>query len=235
MRILIVEDDGDLAELMALNLEAQGYTVDVCREGDDGLRMMRERAHDLVLLDRMLPRLDGLAVLQAARREKINTPVLMVTALGSLAQKVEGLDGGADDYIEKPFALDELLARVRAMSRRPRGIMQPDAVSHGDVRLETIDKRLIFREQQCSLSKRETDLLEILLKNVGKTIPRATLFAYVWGADAPVENGNLDNYIHYVRDRLREVGCGLAVHTVRGVGYRMEEQGNKGIKGNGNV
>lgn len=223
MRILIIEDDKDLCALMALNLEGEGYTVDTCQEGDDGLRIMRERAHDLVLLDRMLPRLDGLTLLKTARQEGISTPVLIITALGSLPQVVEGLDCGADDYLEKPFAVDELLARIRAICRRPRGIELADVVTCKSTRLDLGNKRLVHGSKSTALSKRESDLLEILMKNFGKTLPRSTIFSYVWGAHAEVEDGNLDNYIHYARCRLSEAESSLVIKTIRGVGYRMED------------
>lgn len=223
MRILMIEDDLDLCQLMALNLTQQGYTVDQCHEGDDGLRWMREQAHDLVLLDRMLPRLDGLTLLKTARAEGINVPVLMVTALGALPDRVEGLDTGADDYIVKPFALDELLARVRALKRRPKGFEATDTLVHGSLRLEPSEGLLWNGRRRCSLSKRECDLMELLLKNVGKALPRSTIFSYVWGPGAVVEEGNLDNYIHFIRDRLREVESSLVIKTIRGVGYRLED------------
>ena len=222
MRILIIEDDADLCALMAANLREQGDTVDVCHEGDDGLRWMRERAHDLVLLDRMLPRLDGTTLLKTARREGIVTPVLMVTALGAVGDRVEGLDSGADDYIVKPFAVDELLARVRALKRRPREFQLADSVTLDSLRLEPSEKTLYSGERKCSLSSRETALLELLMRNLGKSIPRATIFSYVWGPDAQVEDGNLDNYIHFVRDRLKEVGCGYGLATILGGGNRFE-------------
>ena len=224
MRILIIEDDQDLSEVVAFALEAEGYTVDCCAEGDDGLRWMRERAHDLVLLDRMLPRLDGAALLRRARAEGIVTPVLMVTALGAVEDRVEGLDTGADDYIVKPFAMKELLARIRAMGRRPRAWETGAGIVHGDTAFDPVAKTLRQGDKRCTLSRREADLLEILLKNVGKTIPRATLLARVWGPDAEVEEGNLENYVHFLRRRLRSLECPLELVTMRGVGYALEDR-----------
>lgn len=223
MRILMIEDDIDLCEVVSYTLEAEGYTVDVCNEGDDGLRWMRERAHDLVLLDRMLPRLDGVTLLKKAREEGVATPVLMVTALGGLDQKVEGLDLGADDYIVKPFAIKELSARIRAIIRRPREWEAGAVLRHGDTVFDPAGKILEHKEAHCSLSRRESDLLEMLFRNIGKAIPRATLLARVWGPDAPVEEGNLENYIHFLRRRLKSVNSGLRLTTVRGVGYLLEE------------
>lgn len=223
MRILLIEDDEKLCEAVSFALTADGYTVDACREGDDGLRWMRERAHDLVLLDRMLPKLDGVSLLKKARAEGIGTPVLLVTALGGVGERVEGLDAGADDYLVNPFAIEELRARVRAMCRRPRGWEQSGTLSYAGVDFDPMQKLLRGREGECSLSKRESDLLETFFKNPGQTLPRGVLLARVWGPDAGVEEGNLDNYIHFLRRRLRSVGSGLQIATVRGVGYRLEE------------
>lgn len=223
MRILMIEDDLRLCEAVSFALEAEGYTVDVCGEGDDGLRWLRERAHDLVLLDRMLPRMSGTAILKKAREEGIATPVLMITALGKIEERVEGLDSGADDYIVKPFDIQELLARIRAMCRRPRNWEAPGVITYKSLTLDPMRKSLVNGAEACSLSKRESDLLEILLKNAGKPIPRSTLLTHVWGPDAPVEEGNLENYVHFLRRRLKSVHSELALTTIRGVGYLLED------------
>lgn len=222
MRILVVEDNLSLQEMIVRALEGQGFLVDACDEGDDGLRLMLGKTHDLVLLDRMLPRMDGLTLLRRAREEGVQTPVLMMTALGEMPQVVEGLDGGADDYIVKPFALEVLLARVRALVRRPRGIEGPGTVAWGAVSLELGKKELCCNGKCSSLSTRETSLLELFLRNPETTLTRSSIFGYVWGSDAPVEEANLDNYIHFVRQRLREIGASIQITTVRGVGYRLE-------------
>lgn len=222
MRILIIEDDEKLCEAVCYHLQREDYTVDTCHEGDDGLRWMLQRAHDLVLLDRMLPGIDGLTVLRRAREQGVQTPVLLVTALGSVGERVAGLDAGADDYLVKPFATEELLARVRAMCRRPRKIEAAFALQFGDVSFDAALKVLEGPEDSCTLSGREAALMEFFLKNHGQTIPRALLLSRVWGPDAPVEDGNLDNYIHFLRRRLSSVGSTLSIRTARGVGYRLE-------------
>ena len=222
MRILMIEDDEALCEAVSYRLEREGFGVDVCHDGDDGLRWMRQQAHDLVLLDRMLPVMDGLEVLRRARGEGLETPVLMMTALGEVGQRVEGLDCGADDYLVKPFALEELLARIRAMGRRPRKWEAADGLKVGDVAFGGAKKSLEGAAGRCGLSRREADLLEVLLKNPGQTLPRGLLLSRVWGPDAGVEEGNLDNYIHFLRRRLRSVGSSLSIQTVLGVGYRLE-------------
>ena len=224
MRILLIEDDRRLAESVKFQLEKEGFTVDHCEAGDDGLQLALEQAHDLILLDRMLPGLDGVAVLRELRSKKVVTPVVLLTALGELGDKIQGLDAGADDYLVKPFAFGELLARIRSNSRRPQTWEQSDSLHFEDLRFFPSEKRLEGPAGSCELSKREADLLESFLKNPGQTLPRATLLLRVWGPDAEVEDGNLDNYIHFLRRRLRALKSGLRLATVRGVGYRLEKE-----------
>lgn len=222
MRILMVEDDPGLCEAVSFQLEQKGVTVDVCHDGEDGLHWARQQAYDLILLDRMLPGLDGLSVLRSLRQEGIVTPVVLVTALGEVSQRVEGLDAGADDYLVKPFAAEELMARIRAMSRRPRQWESSQIIRLGDVVFDREQKTLEKEGQSCTLSRRESELMEMLLKNPGQILPRGLLLSRVWGPEAEVEEGNLDNYIHFLRRRLRSVGSALEIRTVRGVGYQLE-------------
>ena len=222
MRILMVEDDPGLCEAVSFQLEQKGVTVDVCQDGEDGLHWARQQAYDLILLDRMLPGLDGLSVLLSLRQEGIVTPVVLVTALGEVSQRVEGLDAGADDYLVKPFAAEELMARIRAMSRRPRQWESSQIIRLGDVVFDREQKTLEKEGQSCTLSRRESELMEMLLKNPSQILPRGLLLSRVWGPEAEVEEGNLDNYIHFLRRRLRSVGSTLEIRTVRGVGYQLE-------------
>lgn len=222
MRILVVEDDQDLALAIKTRLEQEGYAVDLCQDGEEGLYYMRERIHDLVLLDRMLPEMDGISALRQARREKIGTPVILLTALGTLKDRVTGLDCGADDYLVKPFAFQELLARIRSILRRPAVWEDPQSLSLGDITFQVREGRLSRGEKECTLSKREGALLEIFLRNPGQVLTRSTLLLRVWGLDSDVEEGNLDNYIHFLRRRLRAVGSSLSLKTVRGTGYYLE-------------
>lgn len=223
MRILIIEDDEKLCEAMRFALEREGYTVDVCHDGDNGFRWAREQAHDLILLDRMLPSADGVELLKRLRAQGHTAPVLLVTALSGIGQRVEGLDAGADDYLVKPFAVEELLARVRAMQRRPRQWESARVLQVGDAAFDAAQKTLTGPGGGCSLSKREAALMEILLANHGQTLPRSMLLTRVWGPDAEVEDGNLDNYIHFLRRRLKAAGSTVSIRTVRGVGYQLED------------
>lgn len=222
MRVLLVEDDRLLAESLKFQIEKEGLTLDVCYTGDDGLHYMTETAYDLVLLDRLLPGLDGLTLLREARGRGVETPVILLTALGELGDKIDGLDAGADDYIVKPFEFGELMARMRSVSRRPRGLERDQGVQAGDMTLFPEEKRLRGPGGECFLSKRENGLMELLMRSPGAVLTRQVMLSRVWGPDAEVEEGNLDNYIHFLRRRLRTVKSCCQIATVRGVGYRME-------------
>ncbi len=223
MRILLVEDDKRLAESVKYQLEKEGFTADICETGDDGMQWILEGACDLVLLDRMLPGMDGLTLLKTIRQKGINLPVILLTALGELEDKIQGLDAGADDYLVKPFAFGELMARIRSVSRRPSAWKQSKSLSYGDLTLTPGQKQLKGPAGICELSKREADLFEVFLKNPAQTLPRGTLLLRVWGPEAEVEEGNLDNYIHFLRRRLCMLESTLRIVTARGIGYRLEE------------
>ena len=222
MRILMVEYDQALCAAVDIHLRQQGYTVDYAHTGEDGLHFALQNAYDLILMDRMLPELDGLEAVRTLRSRGFSTPVLMLTALDGVPDRVDGLDAGADDYLAKPFAAEELLARIRALSRRPRQWESTSRLSAGDLELDTELAALRGPAGACSLSRREKQLLELFLRNAGQTLTRELLLSRVWGPDAPVEDGNLDNYIHFLRRRLRTVGSAVRLATVRSVGYRLE-------------
>lgn len=222
MRILMIEDDVDLCSAVDIHLKKEGHIVDFAHAGDDGLHFALQNAYDLILLDRMLPGLDGVGVVARLRKEGLTTPVLMITALGGISDRVDGLDAGADDYLAKPFATEELLARIRALSRRPVQWESTRRLTVGDLELDTELCALRGPGSACSLSKREGQLLELFLRNSSQTMTRELLLARVWGPDAPVEDGNLDNYIHFLRRRLAATGSAVKIVTARGVGYRLE-------------
>ncbi len=195
MRILLVEDDEKLNQSLAFQLEAEGFMTDSCRDGEEALYYIGEHIHDLILLDRMLPGLSGTQVLQRMREDGNQTPVILITALGTLDDKVTGLDLGADDYLVKPFAFEELMARIRCVTRRPRKLQLSEQLSLGNITYQTKEKLLTGPEKSCSVSGREGALLETFLRSPGQTLSRTVLLTKVWGMDSDVENGNLDNYI----------------------------------------
>lgn len=223
MRILMIEDDKNLCTSVKYQLEKEGFTVDVSHDGEEGLALIMEQAHSLVLLDRMLPSMDGLTVLTLARARGIRVPVILVTALGELSDRVFGLDIGADDYIVKPFAFEELMARIRCLLRRPATYTNEKLYAFGDLTYDSEQRILSKKTLSCSLSRREGDLIELFLRNPNQTLPRLLILSRVWGPAAEVEDGNLDNYIYFLRRRLKTVQSTLSIKAVRGVGYRLED------------
>ncbi len=222
MRILIVEDNMELCGAVKFHLEQEGYTVDTCYNGEDGLYFIKQEAYDLILLDRLLPQLNGMDVLAGTRAAGITAPVIIITALDGIGDRIDGLDAGADDYIVKPFDINELLARIRAVSRRPAQWKSTQNIKLNDIELDLMRCTLKGPANKCTLSKKESELLEIFMRNQRNIIPRSVLLSRVWGPDAPVEDGNLDNYVHFLRKRLKFVGSGLFIKTARGIGYSME-------------
>lgn len=223
MKILLVEDERTLHQTLRFQLEKEGFETDGCYDGEEALYYLSESLYDLIILDRMLPGADGLSVLKKIRQDGIHVPVLLLTALGTVSNRIEGLNGGADDYLVKPFDFEELLARIRCLLRRPAQIMPPSTITLGDLTLLSAENRLTGPAGSCSLSQREGSLLTALLGNPGKVLSRQAILNRVWGLDNDVEEGNLDNYIHFLRRRLRSVGSAVSISTVRGVGYCLKE------------
>lgn len=222
MQLLLIEDDRALCEFLVSLLRTHGHSVTAAHTGPDGLAALREGEFDGVILDRMLPGLDGLTLLHTLRAEGFALPVLMLTALGAPGDKVEGLDAGADDYLAKPFDASELLARLRALARGRSGGYGA-VVRCGDAALDTGARVLTGPKGRCEVSGREAALLAFLFRNAGQVLPRALLLDRVWGADSEVEEGNLNNYIFFARRRLQQVGSRVQIQTVRGLGYRAGE------------
>lgn len=222
MRILMIEDDTELCEAVSAGLCAAGFAVDTCADGEDGFYYLKQNIYDACLLDRMLPNMDGLTLLRKARANGIATPVMMLTALGRVGDRVDGLESGADDYLVKPFDMRELIARLHALVRRPAGAEPNKILKCGDTSLDLSELVLKGKAGEAALSKKECELLEAFFKNSGRLLSRQTLLGRVWGADAQVEESSLDSYIHFVRRRLAAVGSDLKLTTVRGAGYRLE-------------
>ena len=221
MRILLIEDDRALCTALLPALQAAGYTVDTCHDGADGKALLCGGAYDVCVLDRMLPGLDGLSLLRTARAKGCTTPVLMLTALSGINDRVDGLDAGADDYIVKPFAFEELTARIRSLGRRSGKWEDDNLLTVCDISYDCNARLLSGPTGSIRLSGREGRLLEVLLRSFELVIRREVLLSRVWGVDAEVEDCNLDTYIHYLRKRLSYVGSTLALKTIRGVGYTL--------------
>ncbi|MBE5963045.1 MAG: response regulator transcription factor [Lachnospiraceae bacterium] len=226
MRVMIVEDDKELCQGIGEQLKKEGYEIDLCFRGDEAMYYIRQKTHDVIVLDRMLPGMDGVALIKEIRKEGIGTPVIMVTAMNGLNDRIDGLDAGADDYLVKPFAMEELFARIRALLRRPRAIENIAEIQYENLVLDIFSKVLKQKEngEQVTVSKRECALLEFFFKNPGQIIGREQILARVWGGDTFVEDGNIDNYIHFIRRRLKAVHSEVKIKTVYGVGYRLEKE-----------
>ena len=222
MHILIVEDDKELCDALKLQLNARNHTVDCCHTGSEALYCAMKGAYDLILLDRMLPEIDGLSILRSIRQNHITVPVIVTTALDTINDRIDGLDCGADDYLVKPYAIEELLARIRALSRRPKVFLECQELFYLDIRFDPDNRILSCQEEERQLSKREALLLEFFMRNPEKTLAREQIFFRVWGPDGAVEDGNLDTYIYFLRKHLRTLGSRTVISTVHGLGYRME-------------
>jgi DNA-binding response OmpR family regulator len=223
VHLLIIEDDKDLCSILEYQFKKNNIEADFCHHGEDALFYAEKQIYDIIVLDRMLPGTDGLTLLDKLRKNKITTPVIMVTAMDTLRNRIEGLDTGADDYLTKPFDMEELLARIRALARRPARIENLEQLYFSDFCLDAGTMQLIRNSESCGLSKREGDLLAFLIKNKGQILTREMLLTRVWGADSFVTDGNLDNFICFLRKRLKSVHSHASIKTVRSVGYQLEE------------
>ena len=224
-RILLVEDEEKLARMVELELRYEGYEVEKAFDGRSGLEKALSGNFDLVLLDIMLPALSGMEVLRRLRRES-DLPVIMLTARDTVVDKVAGLDSGADDYITKPFAIEELLARIRAALRKGRTAVQNHSalLTAGVLTMDTERHTVTVGETPVELTRREFDLLHYLLENKEKVVTRESLLDHVWGYDYVGETNAVDVYIRFLRAKLEEPFGEKFIHTVRGVGYVIREQ-----------
>ena len=224
MRLLIVEDEERLAETLAALLRRQGYTADICHDGISGLDHAASDVYDLVLLDAMLPGLDGFSLLQQLRRDGHAVPVLMLTARSELSDRVRGLDSGADYYLTKPFETEELLACVRLLLRRGSGQNQAEeALSFGDLQLDSGSFTLSCGARSVRLSRKEYDLMELLMRNRRQILTKEQILTRVWGYDSDAEDNNVEVYISFLRRKLTHLHSTVKIRTVRMVGYGLEE------------
>ncbi len=221
MRILVVEDEKRMAALLKRGLTEEGHQVFVANDGVEGYDMARSSEFDVIVLDVMLPGMDGLAIAQRLRSSHNQTPVLMLTARDTPASVIAGLDAGADDYLTKPFSFDIFLARLRAVSRRG-AIPRPVCLEVADLRLDPSTRRVTRGKQLVNLTPREFSLLELLMRNHGRVITRDTILESVWGFDSDVAGNTIEAFVRLLRLKVDVSGQKL-IHTVRGVGYVMRE------------
>lgn len=220
MRILVVEDEQSIANFICQGLEEAGHAVDLARDGREGLQYARIADYDLLLLDIMLPKLDGLELLRELRREGDKTPTLMLTARDTVDDRVAGLDAGADDYLVKPFAFPELLARIRALLRRPP-LQTGTVLQVADLEMDTSTRLVRRGEREIELTPREYAVLEYLLRHPNQVLTRTQIGEHVWNFDFYHESNVIDVYVGYLRRKIEQEGESPLIHTVRGVGYRM--------------
>lgn len=223
MKILLVEDDAALRRNMEEKLGMEGCKTLSCGDGEEGLYYLLENSCDLAIVDRMLPGLDGLSLVKQARAKDIATPVLMLTALDAIGDRVDGFDAGADDYLTKPFDFRELLARVRALARRPPPLAGGNVLQSGDISLQVDNYLFTGPGGHYQLSQKEGELLGVFLSSPGQTIPKATLYNRVWGPDSDTYESSLDSYILFLRRRLSVAKSTLQIKNRRGVGYALVE------------
>jgi two-component system, OmpR family, response regulator ArlR len=222
MRILIVEDETHLAEALTQILRKNNYTVDAVNDGEAGLDYALTDIYDLIILDIMLPKMDGISVLKNIRKEGIATPVILLTAKGEISDKVTGLDSGADDYLAKPFATEELLARIRAMSRRKGEVVQDNTLKYGDIELNPATLKLTSGSKEVKLILKESELLEYLISRKNMTTSKEMIIEKIWGFDSEVVHNHVEVYISFLRKKLAFLGSEVGINTVRGVGYALE-------------
>lgn len=222
MRILIVEDEVHLSEALSQILVKNSYAVDAVNDGASGLDYALSDVYDLIILDIMLPKMNGIEVLRNIRVARLATPILLLTAKDEIADKVNGLDNGADDYLTKPFATDELLARVRAMSRR-RGEVTTDIISYADVALNLKTNELCCSTHAIKLGLKEFLIMELLITNGKQIITKERFIEKIWGFESDTEYNNVEVYISFIRKKLISIHSNVEIRTARGIGYSLEE------------
>lgn len=220
MRILVIEDEKRIADFLSRGLESGGYAVDVANDGQTGLMLSHQTAYDLLVLDLGLPDMDGLEVLDKVRNRKVSPPVLILSARNALDDRVKGLELGADDYLVKPFAFVELLARVRALLRRGQPI--PERLQVGDLVLDCIRRKVTRGGQIIELAPKEFSILEYMMRNPGRPLSRTMIVEHVWDMDYDGLTNIVDVYIRHLRSKIDEGPSARLIHTVRGIGYMLD-------------
>jgi two-component system OmpR family response regulator len=219
LRILVVEDDDKIASFLAKGLKQSGFSVDTASDGEDALSLCRSVNYDSVVLDIMLPKLDGLSVLRTIRREKKLLPVLLLSAKASVDNRVSGLQAGADDYLTKPFAFSELLARLQALIRRATHVAEPTTLAVGELSMNLLTREVFRAGQKIDLQSREFALLELLLRHPGRPITKTMILEHIWDYSFDPQTNVVDVLAHRLRSKLEKGFPSKIVHTIRGVGY----------------
>ena len=227
MNILIIEDEYSLADAVAETLKNEKFNVCIKTNGEDGEDEALTENYDLILLDVMLPKKNGFEILRYLRQEKIKTPVIMLTAKAEIDDKLNGLEHGADDYITKPFAMRELVARVKAVLKRVNNIENTDCLDFGDLSLDLKSAKLKCKNNEIQISRKELELLEQLLLNKNQIVSKEILLERIWGFESEVEYNNVEVYITFIRRKLKLIESKVNIKAVRGIGYKVEENNDK--------
>lgn len=220
MKVLLVEDEARLSEALSVLLTRAGYSVEAALDGAVALERIRAEAYDVIVLDRMLPRLDGLTLLKQIRKEHVDTPVLFLTAKDAPGERVEGLEAGADDYLIKPFFSEELLARIKVLLRRRQKSAPKDAIEAGGLTLYPLHGEVLKDGASIRLTAKEAALLALLMQNCGQVVTKERIMEKIWGYDSDASIANVDLYIYYLRKKLNLPH----IRTIRGVGYTFREE-----------
>jgi two-component system OmpR family response regulator len=224
MRILLVEDDDKIASFIVKGFKAEGFAVDHAADGEDGLHLALTEPHDAAIIDLMLPKLDGLSLIEKMRREKIRTPVIILSARGSVDDRVKGLHTGGDDYLTKPFAFSELLARVQALIRRSLDVSEPTKLMVGDVSMNIVTREVVRAGQAIELQPLEFSLLEYLMRNAGRVVSKTMIMEHVWDYYFDPQTNVVESRIYKLREKIDKGFSNKLIHTVRGVGYVFKEK-----------
>ena len=223
MRLLLVEDEKQLSEALKQILIKNKYTVDAVYNGDDGLDYALTGVYDVIILDVMLPKLNGLEVLKMIRKRKITTPIILLTAKGTVEDRILGLDSGADDYLPKPFAPEELLARLRALTRRNTNLINKNILEFADIKLNLSTYEMEANDNNITLTQKEFDILKYFMQRPKLVVSKDDLITKLWGFDADIDYNNIEVYISFLRKKLSYVESDVKITTIRRVGYRLEQ------------
>ncbi len=223
MKLLLVEDEVQLSEALSQILIKNNYSVDAVYDGDDGLNYGLTDIYDVIILDIMLPKLNGLQVLRMLRKKGISTPIILLTAKDSVEDKVTGLDLGADDYLPKPFSSEELLARLRALTRRKGEVINDNILDFGDIRLNLSTYDLECKNNSITLTLKEFDILHYFMQRPKSIVSKDDLITKLWGFDSEADHNNIEVYISFLRKKLTHIDSSVKISTIRRVGYKLEE------------
>ncbi len=223
MRLLLVEDEKQLSEALKQILIKNKYTVDAVYNGDDGLDYALTGVYDVIILDIMLPKLNGIEILKMIRKRKVTTPVILLTAKGTVEDRILGLDSGADDYLPKPFAPEELLARLRALTRRNTNLINENILEFADIKLNLSTYEMEANDNNITLTQKEFDILKYFMQRPKLVVSKDDLITKLWGFDADIDHNNIEVYISFLRKKLSYVESDVKIITIRRVGYRLEQ------------